>query len=81
MPASSISDASAAASGGACEWAALDDPGEWQGFSRAAAGREGRWESYLAIEGMHCAACSLTVAPAHQFSFAVPVDALATLSR
>ena len=42
-------------------WAALDEPSEWEGFSRAAAGGEGRWESFLAIEGMHCPACSLTV--------------------
>jgi P-type Cu2+ transporter len=42
-------------------WAALDDPDEWQAFSRPLTGREGCWESFLAIEGMHCAACSLTV--------------------
>jgi len=42
-------------------WAALDEPDEWQAFSRPAAGRDGCWESFLAIEGMHCAACSLTV--------------------
>jgi P-type Cu2+ transporter len=45
----------------ACGWAVLDEPSEWQEFSRAVAGREGCWESFLAIEGMHCAACSLTV--------------------
>ena len=42
-------------------WAALDEPAEWQGFSRRLAGSEGWWESYLAIEGMYCPACSLTV--------------------
>jgi P-type Cu2+ transporter len=42
-------------------WAALDEPAEWEGFSRAVPEREGCRESYLAIEGMHCAACSLTV--------------------
>ncbi|HWP12237.1 MAG TPA: cation-translocating P-type ATPase [Ramlibacter sp.] len=42
-------------------WAALDEPAEWEGFSRAVAGREGCWESFLAIDGMHCAACSLAV--------------------
>ena len=42
-------------------WASLDEPAEWQTFSRAMAGTEGAWESYLAIEGMHCPACSLTV--------------------
>jgi len=54
-------DAHAAADPAACGWAALDEPAEWESFSRAVAGREGRWESFLAIEGMHCAACSLTV--------------------
>jgi len=54
-------DAHAAADPAACGWAALDEPAEWEGFSRAVAGREGHWESFLAIEGMHCAACSLTV--------------------
>jgi Cu2+-exporting ATPase len=42
-------------------WAVLDEPGEWEAFGRRVAGREGWWESYLAIEGMHCAACTLTV--------------------
>jgi P-type Cu2+ transporter len=54
-------DALAAADPSACGWAALDEPAEWESFSRAVAGREGHWESFLAIEGMHCAACSLTV--------------------
>jgi P-type Cu2+ transporter len=54
-------DACAAGAGTACGWAVLDEPAEWEGFSRAVAGREGSWESFLAIEGMHCASCSLTV--------------------
>ncbi|MEO8021637.1 cation-translocating P-type ATPase [Polaromonas sp.] len=45
----------------ASRWSALDDRAEWEGFSRPLPGRPGLWESYLAIEGMHCAACSLTV--------------------
>jgi Cu2+-exporting ATPase len=45
----------------AAAWVALDDPAEWEGFSRAVPDREGCFESFLAIEGMHCAACSLTV--------------------
>jgi Cu2+-exporting ATPase len=41
---------------------ALDDPQEWAGFGRPLDGAEGgRWESYLALTGMHCPACSLTV--------------------
>ncbi|MEP6771930.1 MAG: cation-translocating P-type ATPase [Polaromonas sp.] len=45
----------------AAAWNALDEPAEWEGFSRPVAGREGWWESCLALEGMHCAACALTV--------------------
>jgi len=45
----------------ALRWSALDERAEWEGFSRPLAGRADLWESYLAIEGMHCAACSLTV--------------------
>ncbi|MBL0421035.1 cation-translocating P-type ATPase [Ramlibacter sp. AW1] len=42
-------------------WSALDDAAEWEAFSRPVAGVPGTWESYLAIEGMHCAACTLLV--------------------
>lgn len=42
-------------------WLALDDPQEWAAFSRAVPEREGWQESCLAIEGMHCASCALTV--------------------
>jgi len=39
----------------------LDDPGEWSAFSRPLEQHPGCWESHLMIEGMHCAACALTV--------------------
>lgn len=39
----------------------LDDPGAWSAFSRPLEERPGCWESHLVIEGMHCAACALTV--------------------
>lgn len=39
----------------------LDDPDAWSAFSRPLAQRPGAWESHLVIEGMHCAACALTV--------------------
>ena len=42
-------------------WLALDEQAEWENFSRPMPGGEGLWESYLAIEGMYCAACALTV--------------------
>lgn len=45
----------------AAAWSALDEPAEWEGFSRPVPGREGWWESCLVIEGMHCAACALTI--------------------
>jgi Cu2+-exporting ATPase len=42
-------------------WLALDEPDEWENFGRPLPAQDGRWESYLAIQGMHCAACALTV--------------------
>ncbi len=39
----------------------LDDPDEWGAFSRRCADQQDVWESSVAIEGMHCAACALTV--------------------
>lgn len=39
----------------------LDDPLEWAAFSRPSSRGAGCWESSVVIEGMHCAACSLTV--------------------
>ena len=39
----------------------LDDPLEWSVFSRPSTQGTNCWESNLVIEGMHCAACSLTV--------------------
>jgi Cu2+-exporting ATPase len=39
----------------------LDDRQEWSAFSRPDASREHCWESNLLIEGMHCAACALTI--------------------
>ncbi|WP_084690606.1 heavy metal translocating P-type ATPase [Comamonas granuli] len=45
----------------------LDDPQEWPSFGRACAPADGggapagAWESHVVIQGMHCAACALTV--------------------
>ena len=41
--------------------ALLDDPMEWSAFSQADRHDPLQWESSVVIEGMHCAACSLTV--------------------
>jgi Cu2+-exporting ATPase len=47
--------------------ATLDHPDEWEGFSRRLDAANGeRWESYVAIQGMYCPACSLTVEQALQ---------------
>jgi Cu2+-exporting ATPase len=39
----------------------LDEPDAWQAFSREDAKHAGCWESNVVIEGMHCAACALTI--------------------
>ncbi len=39
----------------------LDDPREWDAFSRPRKDHPDQLESSVAVEGMHCAACSLTV--------------------
>lgn len=39
----------------------LDDPEEWAVFSRQSDKQADCWESSVAIEGMHCAACALTI--------------------
>ncbi len=39
----------------------LDSESEWSAFSRPSSDRPSCWESNVLIEGMHCAACALTV--------------------
>jgi Cu2+-exporting ATPase len=39
----------------------LDDPAEWEVFSSPVPGQPGLWESCVAVRGMHCAACAITV--------------------
>lgn len=41
--------------------ALLDDPQEWSAFSRPVDGRAACWESSVVFDGMHCAACALTI--------------------
>ncbi|MBE0472721.1 cation-translocating P-type ATPase [Rhodoferax sp.] len=45
----------------AASLALLDDEQEWAAFSRQVASQPGQWESNVLIEGMHCAACALTI--------------------
>ena len=42
-------------------WVALDEPAEWSSFSQTVDEEKHVWESHLAIEGMHCAACAINV--------------------
>lgn len=42
-------------------WVALDDAAEWSSFSQPSKELPDEWESRLAIEGMHCAACAFKV--------------------
>ncbi len=41
--------------------AVLDDPQQWGAFGKPVADSYDLWESNLVIEGMHCAACAITV--------------------
>ena len=42
-------------------WIAFDEPDEWLSFSQTHENKDHEWESRLAIEGMHCAACAVNV--------------------
>jgi len=52
---------STVASAAASALAALNDPQEWPAFSKEVTGYKGVWESHLVVQGMHCAACAMTV--------------------
>jgi len=47
-------------------WQVLDDPDEWNAFSRPHAERPGCIESHVVVQGMTCAACALTIEDALQ---------------
>ncbi|MDQ0036837.1 Cu2+-exporting ATPase [Variovorax boronicumulans] len=44
-------------------WQLLDDPTEWLEFGQPGEGAasSGLWSSHVVVQGMHCAACALTV--------------------
>ena len=54
-------DAVAAAADASGQLALLDDAQEWSAFSRPLEGQPACWESSVVFEGMHCAACALTI--------------------
>jgi len=39
----------------------LDDPQEWSTFSQPEPGQDGCWASSVVFEGMHCAACAISI--------------------
>ncbi|MCL1962577.1 MAG: cadmium-translocating P-type ATPase [Desulfovibrionaceae bacterium] len=61
---------SAPPAGGAAGLALLDERDEWLEFSRPVGSQPGtapaRWESTVVFEGMHCAACAVTIEQALQ---------------
>ncbi len=60
-PTSLLEDGAAPAVAGGTPLAMLDDPHEWSAFSRPWAQQPDCWESSVVFEGMHCAACALTL--------------------
>ena len=45
----------------ASEDSVLDDPQQWAAFGKPLDQASDLWESNLVIEGMHCAACAITI--------------------
>lgn len=62
-PSSSLFPHPSSAPASADPWQVLDDPAEWPAFGQVEEGdaATGRWASQVAVEGMHCAACSFTL--------------------
>ena len=60
-PVSNSAEPSASAASSPESLKLLDDPQEWSAFSRVCGPDASLWESSVVIEGMHCAACSMTV--------------------
>ncbi len=46
---------------GDATWRLLDERDEWLEFSRPAGAQGSLWESSVVFEGMHCAACAVTI--------------------
>ncbi|MEO8015344.1 MAG: cation transporter, partial [Polaromonas sp.] len=58
---SSLTDEPPVSTSCATPLAMLDNPDEWSAFSRSLTGQPSCWESSVVFEGMHCAACALTI--------------------
>lgn len=56
-----VNSSSTVAVASASAYAALNDPQEWPAFSQQVPGAMGMWESQVVVQGMHCAACAMTV--------------------
>jgi len=61
LPPTGLSGEMPAPAGNATPLALLDDPQEWSAFSRPVDQQPSCWESSVVFEGMHCAACALTI--------------------
>ena len=60
----------------------LDDPQQWAAFGRQVDEASDLWESNLVIEGMHCAACAITIESAlRQVPGVLSVDVSAASHR
>lgn len=56
-----VNGSSTVAAASASAYAALNDPQEWPAFSQQVPDAMGMWESQVVVQGMHCAACAMTV--------------------
>ena len=60
-PADFTAPASVSVNANATPLEMLDNPQEWSAFSRPVETQNACWESSVVFEGMHCAACALTI--------------------
>ncbi len=65
---SSAAESAGAGSDGDARSTLLDDPDEWAAFGRPLTGAQATgapassaWESFIVLDGMHCAACALSI--------------------
>ena len=61
LPVSGLPERAAALQADTIPLSLLDDPLEWSAFSRPLPQQPNCWESSVVFEGMHCAACALSI--------------------